>query len=146
MRVEKETITHYYCDYCNHEYSTRAAARKCEREHTFEATDPNGSKPKYHTGDFVYEVLGNSHPWYFILDEGWKPYWDAKKRCWVYRREHTSIPEPELGLEMTASEYNRRVQDIKDKLGGDYIVDIDHYGDCVGFRVDLELKPKGEQK
>ena len=145
MRVEKETVTHYYCDYCNHEYSTRAAARKCEREHTFEATDPNGSKPKYHTGDFVYEALGNSHPWYFILDADWKPYWDAKTKCWVYRGEYDRrIPEPELRLAMPASEYNRRVQDIKDKLGKDYHVDIRHYGNCIGFSVELELK--GEQQ
>lgn len=144
MRVERETVTRYYCDYCNQEYHTKAAARKCEREHTFEATDPNGSKPKYHTGDFVYEVTGGLR-WYFILDEDWKPYWDAKERCWAYRSSRDiRILEPELGLEMTASEYNRRVQYIKDKLGKDYIVDIDHYGDCVGFRVDLVLK--GSQK
>lgn len=142
MRVERETVTHYYCDYCNHDYATAQEARKCEREHTFETTDPNGSKPKYHTGDFVYESTG--HRWYFILSESWKPYWDAKTKCWTYRNEYTSIPEPELKLAMTASEYKRRVQDIKDKLGGDYTVEIEHYGDCVGFSISLVLK--GEQK
>lgn len=146
MRTEK--VTYYYCDYCNQEYSTKADALKCEHEHTRETTDPNGSKPKYHTGDFVYEAIG-VHRWYFILGENWKPYWDAKKRCWVYSaldEVRGDIPEPDLRLAMPASEYSRRVQDIKDKLGEDYTVDIRHYVDCVGFSVELELKQKGEQK
>lgn len=142
MRTEK--VTYYYCDYCNQEYSTKAAALKCEHEHTRETTDPNGSKPKYHTGDFVYEVIG-VHRWYFILDEDWKSYWDDKMKCWVYRGEHhTSIPESDLRLAMPASEYNRRVQDIKDKLGEDYRVDIRPCSDKVEFRVELVLK--GEQQ
>lgn len=142
MRTKK--VTYYYCDYCNQEYSTKAAALKCEHEHTRETTDPKGSKPKYHTGDFVYEVIG-VHRRYFVLDEAWESYWDAKTKCWIYSSEYdTRIPESDLRRAMSASEYNRRVQDIKDKLGEDYTVDIRHYGNCVGFRVELVLK--GEQQ
>lgn len=144
MRTEK--VTYYYCDSCDQEYSTEEEAYACERSHRFDATDPDGSKPKYNTGDLVYEFAG-VHRWYFVLSEDWKPYWDDKKKCWIYRSlisAHTSIPEPELRLAMPASEYSRRLQDIKDKLGKDYIVDIRPYSDQIGFRVDLE--PKGEQQ
>lgn len=142
MRTEK--VTYYYCDYCNQGYSTAEEARECEVAHTRETADPNGSKPKYHTGDFVYEVTG-VHRWYFVLDEDWAPYWDDKQKCWIYRSIYdTHVPEPELRLAMPAAEYNRRVQDIKDKLGEDYTVDIRHYGNCVGFSVELVLK--GEQQ
>lgn len=140
MRVE----TKYYCDYCSTEYSTAEGAHRCEVVHEREASDPNGSKPKYHTGDLVYCP---QQRWYFILSEDWESYWDAKEKCWIYRASdlgHTSIPEPKLGLVMRASEYNRRVKDIEDKLGGDYFVEIQPYNGRVGFRVDLE--PKGEQQ
>lgn len=143
--MRTETVMYYRCGYCNCKYSTEEEARECEDAHTFEATDPKGSKPKYNTGDFVYDSAGGLR-WYFILGENWKPYWDAKKKCWIYRaldEIRGDIPEPELKLAMTASEYRRRVQDIKDKLGEDYTVEIRHYGNQVGFRVDLELK--GEQ-
>lgn len=144
MRVERETVTRYYCDYCSHEYSTAEEAHKCEVAHKREAADPNGSKPEYHTGDLVYCT---QQRWYFILSEYWEPYWDTEKKCWMYRYQwdtHTNIPESDLRLVMPASEYNRRVQDIEDKLGGDYFVEIQPYNGRVGFRVDLE--PKGEQK
>jgi hypothetical protein len=139
------TVTHYCCDYCNYEYSTEEEARECEDAHTFEATDPNGSKPKYHTGDFVYELAGGRRR-YFRLSVHLESYWDTKKKCWIYRPNgaHDSIPETKLGLAMKASEYNRRVQDIEDKLGADYFVYVYPRNDRVGFSVDLVLK--GEQK
>ena len=142
--MRTKTVKYYYCDYCNNKYSTKAAVLKCECKHTRETTDPNGSKPKYRTGDFVYEILGGGHRWHFVLSEDWESYWDAEKKCWMYKYQRgihtTSIAESKLRLVMKASKYKRRVKDIEDKLGGDYFVDICPYHDKVGFRVDLELK------
>lgn len=144
--MRTETVTYYYCGYCNSKYSTEEEARDCEYAHTRETTDPNGSKPRYSAGDFVYERVG-SQRWYFILPEDWESYWDTKKKCWIYKALNgspTSIPEPKLGLVMRASEYNSRVQDIEDKLGADYAVEVYIRTDRAGFSVELGLK--GEQK
>lgn len=141
--MRTETVTYYCCGYCNSKYSTEEEACACELLHRFDATDPDGSKPKYNRGDLVYEVVG-VHRVYFVLDEGWVSYWDTEKKCWIYgllMSAHTSIPEDDIRLAMPASEYNRRVQDIKDKLGEDYTIDIRPYSDQIGFHVDLE--PKG---